>query len=258
MKYKRLLEISMQTSNEEKSVARELLSPSPALRRMLITGFGIQCFQQITGIDATVYYSPEIFRQAGIVDKSNLLAATIAVGVTKTAFIMVAILLIDKLGRKPLLYISTIGMTICLFSLGVTLSVLGKGPIGILFAILSVCGNVAFFSVGIGPVCWVVTSEIFPLRLRAQASALGAVGNRVCSGLIAMSFLSVSDAISFGGSFFTFSAISALSVLFVYKLVPETKGKSLEQIELLFQTDDLGWKEGQVALGDVEHLVQKE
>nr|XP_004301584.2 PREDICTED: probable polyol transporter 4 [Fragaria vesca subsp. vesca] len=243
---------------EEKSVARELLSPSPALRRMLITGFGIQCFQQITGIDATVYYSPEIFRQAGIVDKSNLLAATIAVGVTKTAFIMVAILLIDKLGRKPLLYISTIGMTICLFSLGVTLSVLGKGPIGILFAILSVCGNVAFFSVGIGPVCWVVTSEIFPLRLRAQASALGAVGNRVCSGLIAMSFLSVSDAISFGGSFFTFSAISALSVLFVFKLVPETKGKSLEQIELLFQTDDLGWKGGQVALGDVEHLVQKE
>ncbi|XP_062030611.1 probable polyol transporter 4 [Rosa rugosa] len=243
---------------EEKSVARELLSPSPSLRRMLITGFGIQCFQQITGIDATVYYSPEIFRQAGIEDKSNLLAATVAVGVAKTAFILVAILLIDKLGRKPLLYISTIGMTICLFCLGISLSVLGKGPIGIAFAILSVCGNVAFFSVGIGPVCWVVTSEIFPLRLRAQASALGAVGNRVCSGLIAMSFLSVSDAISFGGTFFIFSAISALSVLFVYRLVPETKGKSLEQIELLFQTDELGWEGGQVELGDVEHLVQKE
>lgn len=243
---------------EDKSVARELLSPSPSLRRMLITGFGIQCFQQITGIDATVYYSPEIFNQAGIEDKSNLLAATVAVGVTKTAFILVAILLIDKLGRKPLLYISTIGMTVCLFSLGVGLSVLGKGPIGIAFAILSVCGNVAFFSVGIGPVCWVLTSEIFPLRLRAQASALGAVGNRVCSGLIAMSFLSVSDAISFGGTFFIFSAISALSVVFVYKLVPETKGKSLEQIELLFETDEHGWQGRQVELGDVEHLVQKE
>ncbi|KAL6286637.1 hypothetical protein ACE6H2_011027 [Prunus campanulata] len=242
---------------EEKSVTRELLSPSPALRRMLITGFGIQCFQQITGIDATVYYSPEIFGEAGIEDKTNLLAATVAVGVTKTVFIMVAILLIDKLGRKPLLYVSTIGMTACLFSLAFTLTFLGKGQIGIAMAILSVCGNVAFFSVGIGPVCWVLTSEIFPLRLRAQAGALGAVGNRVCSGLVAMSFLSVSNAISFGGTFFIFSVVSAVSVAFVYIFVPETKGKSLEQIELLFQTEQWEGEGGQVELGDVEHLVQK-
>ncbi|KAH7533298.1 probable polyol transporter 4 [Ziziphus jujuba] len=243
--------------DEEKAVWREMLSPSPALRQMLITGFGIQCFQQMTGIDATVYYSPEIFKDAGIDGKSKLLAATVAVGATKTAFILVAILLIDKLGRKPLLYVSTIGMTVCLFSLGFALSVLGKGQIGIALAILSVCGNVAFFSIGIGPVCWVLTSEIFPLRLRAQAAALGAVGNRICSGLIAMSFLSVSQAISVGGTFFIFSAISALSVAFVYKQVPETKGKSLEQIELLFQNGH-EWQGSEVELGDVEHLVQKE
>lgn len=247
---------------EDKAVWRELLNPSPALRRMLITGFGIQCFQQITGIDATVYYSPEIFKEAGIQGNSKLLAATVAVGVTKTVFILVAIFLVDKLGRKPLLYVSTIGMTVCLFTLGFSLSVLGKGDIGIALAILSVCGNVAFFSVGLGPVCWVVTSEIFPLKLRAQASALGAVGNRLSSGIIAMSFLSVSEAISVGGTFFLFSAISALAVLFVYKLVPETKGKSLEQIELLFQDghelieNELAGNE--VELGDVEHLVQKE
>ncbi|KAL0301528.1 UNVERIFIED_CONTAM: putative polyol transporter 4 [Sesamum radiatum] len=76
---------------EEKAVWRELLNPSPALSRMLVTGFGIQCFQQITGIDATVYYSPEIFKAAGILDNSKLLAATVAVGVTKTAFILTAI-----------------------------------------------------------------------------------------------------------------------------------------------------------------------
>ncbi|KAK2985507.1 hypothetical protein RJ640_008680 [Escallonia rubra] len=242
--------------SEEKAVWRELLSPSPALRRMLVTGFGIQCFQQITGIDATVYYSPEIFKTAGIEGKSKLLGATVAVGLAKTAFILVAILLIDKVGRKPLLYVSTIGMTICLFSLGLSLSLLKEGPLGIALALLSVCGNVAFFSVGIGPVCWVLTSEIFPLRLRAQASALGAVGNRVCSGVIAMSFLSVSRAITVAGTFFIFSAISALSVAFVYKFVPETKGKSLEQIELLFQNEH-GWKGSEVELGDVEHLVQK-
>ncbi|KAL6561490.1 putative polyol transporter 4 [Orobanche minor] len=242
---------------EEKAVWRELIDPSPPLLRMLIAGCGIQCFQQITGIDATVYYSPEILRAAGIVDKTKLLAATVAVGVSKTVFILIAILLIDKAGRKPLLYVSTIGMTVCLFSLGATLTFLGDGSVGIMMAILSICGNVAFFSVGIGPVCWVLTSEIFPLRVRAQASALGAVGNRVCSGFVAMSFLSVSDAITVGGTFFVFSAISALAVAFVYKFVPETKGKSLEQIGMLFQDGyELQLQGREVQLGDVEHLVK--
>jgi sugar porter (SP) family MFS transporter len=99
---------------EAKAVWREILNPSPPVRRMLITGCGIQCFQQITGIDATVYYSPTIFKEAGIKGNTQLLAATVAVGLTKTLFILVAIFLIDKVGRKPLLYISTIGMTTCL------------------------------------------------------------------------------------------------------------------------------------------------
>ncbi|KAH7864900.1 hypothetical protein Vadar_024567 [Vaccinium darrowii] len=240
---------------EERAVWRELLSPSPGVKRMLITGCGIQCFQQITGIDATTYYSPTIFRDAGIKGNSELLGATIAVGFTKTMFILVAIFLIDRVGRKPLLYVSTIGMTICLFVLGLTLSFMGNSPVGVKIAILSVCGNVAFFSVGIGPICWVLTSEIFPLRLRAQAAALGGVGSRVSSGLIAMSFLSVSRAITVGGTFFVFAGISSLAVVFVYKCVPETKGKSLEQIETMFHGQCKG---GELELGDAENLVQKQ
>ncbi|XP_076898225.1 putative polyol transporter 4 [Bidens hawaiensis] len=243
-------------NQEEKAVWRELLSPSPSLRRMLITGFGIQCFQQITGIDATVYYSPEILQTAGIEEKSRLLAATVAVGVAKTVFILVAIVLIDKVGRKPLLYVSTIGMTACLCGLAISLSVFKATTLGVALAILSICANVAFFSIGIGPVCWVITSEIFPLRLRAQASALGAVGNRVCSGVVAMSFLSVSRAISMAGTFSIFTVISAMSVVFVYKLVPETKGKSLEQIELMFQKDR-DWNEEEVEMSDTQQLVQQ-
>lgn len=257
----RLAEIQLAAAHtegsEERPVWRELLSPSPVVRKMLIVGFGIQCFQQITGIDATVYYSPEILKEAGIQDETKLLAATVAVGVTKTVFILFATFLIDSVGRKPLLYVSTIGMTLCLFLLSFTLTFLGQGTLGITLALLFVCGNVAFFSIGMGPVCWVLTSEIFPLRLRAQASALGAVGNRVCSGLVAMSFLSVSRAITVGGTFFVFSLVSALSVIFVYVLVPETSGKSLEQIELMFQ-GGLERKDGEVELGDAERLVRKE
>ena len=213
-----------------------VLNPSPPIRRMLIAGCGIQCFQQITGIDATVYYSPAIFSNAGIKSDKEILAATVGVGCVKTASILVAISLIDRVGRKPLLYVSTSGMTVCLFALGVSLASLKHGLIsqrvGISLAIWAVCTNVAFFSLGIGPICWVITSEVFPLRLRAQASALGAVGSRVSSGLIAMSFLSVARAISVGGIFFIFSVISALSVGFVHWCVPETMGKTLEQIEI--------------------------
>lgn len=240
---------------EEKAVWRELLNPSPGVKRMLTAGCGIQCFQQMTGIDATVYYSPTIFKDAGIKGDAQLLAATVAVGFTKTIFILMAIFLIDKVGRKPLLYVSTIGMTICLFSIGATLSLLDNNPVGVKLAILLVCANVAFFSVGIGPICWVLSSEVFPLRLRAQASAIGAVGSRVSSGLVAMSFLSVTRAITVGGIFFIFAAISALSVAFVYACVPETKGKSLEEIELLFQND--GQLQGsKLELEDVELLAQ--
>ncbi|PIN01174.1 putative transporter (major facilitator superfamily) [Handroanthus impetiginosus] len=242
---------------EEKAVWREMMKPTPGVRRMLITGCGIQIFQQITGIDATVYYSPTIFKGAGIKGNTQLLAATVAVGFTKTIFILIAIFLIDKVGRKPLLYISTIGMTACLLILGLTLSTFGDSKLGIILAILCVCGNVAFFSVGIGPICWVVSSEIFPLRLRAQASAIGSIGSRVSRGLIAMSFLTVTHEITVGGTFLVFAAISALSVAFVHKCVPETKGKSLEQIEMLFQ-NDRDWEEGEVELADMEHLMEKQ
>ncbi|KAL6201151.1 hypothetical protein ACLB2K_024866 [Fragaria x ananassa] len=244
-------------NNEAKAIWREILNPSPPVRRMLITGCGIQCFQQITGIDATVYYSPTIFKNAGIKGNTQLLAATVIVGLTKTVFILVAIFLIDKVGRKPLLYVSTIGMTTCLLGLSLALAFLGNGKLGIGSAILAVCGNVAFFSVGIGPVCWVLSSEIFPLRLRAQASALGAVGSRVSSGVITMSFLSVSRAITVAGTFFVFAVISALSVAFVHTCVPETKGKSLEEIEMVFHHEG-EWQGSEVEMGDAQRLMQKE
>jgi len=122
---------------------------------------------------------------------------------------------------------------------------------------VTVCGDVAFFSVGIGPICWVVSSEIFPLRLRSQAAALGAVANRVTSGAVAMSFLSVCHAISVSGAFAAFAAISALSVLFVHKFVPETSGKTLEQIESQFGGDGGSEDRRVLELGDVEKLVHK-
>ncbi|KAJ3691445.1 hypothetical protein LUZ61_020609 [Rhynchospora tenuis] len=238
---------------EGKAVLRELLNPSPAVLRMLFAGCGMQIFQMITGIDAVCYYSPTIFKNAGMKSDKEILAATIAVGSSKTIFILVAIFLVDKVGRKPLLYVSTIGMTCCLFILSIALT-LPNSAFGIELAILAVCSNVAFFSVGMGPICWVFSSEIFPLRLRAQASALGQVGGRVTSGLVSMSFLSASRVISVAGVFFVFAALSAISVLFVKFCIPETKGKTLEQIEMMFR-EEKDSNRGVVELGDAESLI---
>ncbi|KAL9244530.1 hypothetical protein vseg_018299 [Gypsophila vaccaria] len=254
----RLSEIQQAVINavksDEKPVWQELLRPNRVVFKMLLAGIGLQCFQQITGIDALVYYSPTILKTTGIEDNTQLLAATVAVGVTKTASILFALFLIDKIGRKPLLYTSTIGMTVCLFCLAISLPYMGKGPLGISLALSLICGDVAFFSVGMGPICWVLTSEIYPLRLRAQAVAIGVAGNRVCSGIVSLSFLSVAKAISVPGTFLVFAVLSAISVVFVHIVILETKGKTLEEIECLFETGE-GLKEGQEGLADTERLV---
>ncbi|KAI3765051.1 hypothetical protein L2E82_15075 [Cichorium intybus] len=252
----RLNEIRKVASNANgaRLVWKELAIPTPGVKRMLITGCGIQCFQQLTGIEAMVYYSPTIFKSAGITGNSRLLGTTMAVGFTKTFVILVAIVLIDKIGRKPLLYVSTIGMTLCALSLGIVLSLLKDSPIGMESAVVFVCGNVGFFSIGIGPVCWVLCTEVFPLRLRSQATAIGVVGNRVISGIVAMSFLSIARWITMGGVFFLFGLISALSVLFVHKYVPETKGKSLEQIETIFHSSRT-WQGGELEIEE-QRLVR--
>ncbi|XLS66111.1 hypothetical protein HN51_026085 [Arachis hypogaea] len=122
------LEINPEKSMEEFRAASQKHGDGMGVKSLMqSTGLGMIADQQITGIDATVYYSPEIFKVVGIKDNSKLLAATVAVGISKTIFILVAIVLVDKLGRKPLLYISTTGMTICLFSIGATLSMFGQG-----------------------------------------------------------------------------------------------------------------------------------
>uniref|UniRef100_A0A0C9S5Z2 TSA: Wollemia nobilis Ref_Wollemi_Transcript_16013_1921 transcribed RNA sequence n=1 Tax=Wollemia nobilis TaxID=56998 RepID=A0A0C9S5Z2_9CONI len=216
-----------------------LYRPTPAIRGMMIVALGVQFFQQASGVDATVYYSPVTFKTAGIKSQNGLLGATMAMGFVKTIFIVVAAFYIDKVGRRPLLLTSTVGSTASLASLALCLIAVkrttGTGHTAAAFlAIVSACSNMAFFSIGLGPVNWVLGAEIFPLRLRAKAASLGVGVNRVVSGVVTVTFLSLSHAISVPGAFFLYASLSGMAVLFVFFFVPETKGKTLEEVVAFF------------------------
>lgn len=215
-----------------------LLRPSPPVRWMLIAAIGIHFFEHATGIEAVVLYGPRIFRKAGITDKNKLLLATVGVGITKTSCICVALLFLDKVGRRKLLLTSVGGATVALAGLGLGLTVAehthGKPIWALVFSIVATYLYVAFFNLGLAPVTWVYSSEIFPSRLRAQGHSIGVAVNRMMNAVVSMSFISIYKAITIGGAFFMFAGVSVLAWLFFFFLLPETKGRTLEEMEEIF------------------------
>ncbi|KAG2542761.1 polyol transporter 5-like [Panicum virgatum] len=230
-------------SSRGEGVWKELLiNPSRPVRRMLVAGLGLMFIQQATGVDCVVMYSPRVFAQAGIKSKTNSLGASMAVGACKTFFIPISTLLLDRIGRRPLLLASGGGMAIFLFTLATSLHMMDQRPEGEAAALgaVSIAAMLAFvasFASGLGPVAWVYCSEIYPLRLRAQAAAIGTGLNRIMSGATTMSFLSLSNAITIAGSFYLYACVAAAGWVFMYLFLPETMGKSLEDTVKLFGKD---------------------
>ncbi|RDX91027.1 putative polyol transporter 6, partial [Mucuna pruriens] len=226
-------------NNNGKGIWKELIvRPSYSVRWMLIAAVGIHFFEHATGIEAVMLYSPRIFKKAGVTTKDKLLLTTIGVGLTKVIFLIIATFLLDRVGRRRLLLVSIGGMICSLVVLGFSLTMVDTSHEKLLWALtLSIVATyiyVAFFNIGLGPVTWVYSSEIFPLKLRAQGASLGVAVNRLTNAAISMSFISIYKAITIGGAFFMFAGISVLAWLFFYFFLPETKGKSLEEMEMLF------------------------
>nr|AAG43998.1 mannitol transporter [Apium graveolens Dulce Group] len=231
---------------KDEAVWKELiLHPTKPVRHAAITGIGIHFFQQACGIDAVVLYSPRIFEKAGIKSNSKKLLATIAVGVCKTVFILISTFQLDKIGRRPLMLTSMGGMVIALFVLAGSLTVINKshhtGHWAGGLAIFTVYAFVSIFSSGMGPIAWVYSSEVFPLRLRAQGCSIGVAVNRGMSGIIGMTFISMYKAMTIGGAFLLFAVVASIGWVFMYTMFPETQGRNLEEIELLFGSY-FGWR----------------
>ncbi|KAJ7521908.1 hypothetical protein O6H91_19G074000 [Diphasiastrum complanatum] len=234
--------LDYEVGGPKRSVWHELLWPNAAVRRILIVAMLYQFFNQASGVPAVLYYSPSIFAAAGIKSTNGDLGSTVIVGFSKTVFVLVATIFVDRTGRRSLLFISGLGMCTSMAILGAAFLCLNNSqfivglstvPAGIssVMAVVSTCSFVAFFSIGFGPICNLLLAELFPLKIRAQGMSLSMVINRSIGGLISLSFLTISTAVTLPGVFFIFALISACSVIFVYTLVPETTGKTLEEIK---------------------------
>ncbi|CAK8539858.1 unnamed protein product [Lathyrus sativus] len=235
-----IVHVPQKTRNGGGALKEMFHKPSPHVYKILVAAIGVHVFQQICGIEGILLYSPRVFERVGITEKSTLLLATVGIGISQTLFTLLSSFLLDRIGRRTLLLISSGGVVVTWLGLSISSAIvesskLGEEPLwAIVFIIVVMYILVAFVAIGIGPVTWVYSSEIFPLRLRAQGLGVCVAVNRVTNVAVVTSFISIYKTITLGGTFFMLVGINALAWWFYYSFLPETKGRSLEDMESIF------------------------
>jgi SP family galactose:H+ symporter-like MFS transporter len=206
------------------------------VRPALLIGLGLAIFQQITGINTVIYYAPRILQSAGFNSASGAILATVGVGIVNVGMTIVAMFLVDRVGRRPLLLIGIAGMIITLGVLGLSFRI--SNPSGELAWISVIClmGYVASFAISLGPIFWLLIAEIYPLRIRGLAEGTAATFNWASNLIVSLTFLTLVERLGASSTFFLYALASVLSWLFAYYFVPETKGRTLEQIEAFWRT----------------------
>ncbi|MCI1273871.1 MAG: sugar porter family MFS transporter [Clostridiaceae bacterium] len=197
-----------------------------------VVGIGIMFAQICTGINTIIYYAPTIFKAAGFDSNITAIYATTGIGVVNFLMTIVAIYFVDKLGRKPLLYFGLTGVMLSLFALGSAFafsSVLGSSLKWV--AVGSLVTYIVCFAMSLGPVGWILVSEVFPLKIRGIAMSICTVSNFAFNFFVVGSFPILLHRIGGAFTFWMFGGVSLLCIIFVYFFVPETKGISLEEIE---------------------------
>lgn len=210
---------------EKQGSLRDLFKPG--LRLALIVGVMLAVLQQVTGINAVMYYAPEIFKQAGA-GTNGALVQTIMVGFINFVFTILALWLIDRVGRKALLLIGSSLMAVCLLVIGFAFQ---TGHTSGLLILISILVYVAAFAISLGPVVWVIMSEIFPNHIRGKATAIASMMLWLADYVVSQSFPPLLSSAGPAITFWIFGVLALFTFLFTWRVVPETKGKSLEEIE---------------------------
>jgi len=203
----------------------------PAVRTSLFIAVGFTVLQQVTGINTIIYYGPRIFALAGITSNRSAIFATLLVAVTNMLATIIALVLVDRVGRKPLLYVGVSGMTACLVLLAYSFhahTAFGAAP-GVV-ATVCLMVYITCFAFSMGPIAWILVSEVFPLRVRGRGVAAASLGSGASNFLVSVTFLSMINAAGSSITFLIYAAFCVLTLLFVRFIVPETAGRELETI----------------------------
>lgn len=207
----------------------------PGQRLMLMIGVALAILQQVTGINAILYYAPEIFKNLGFAMDVALLQ-TVAVGAVNMLFTLVAIWSVDRFGRKPLMICGAAGMGLSLTVLGFAFCFQKSGA----WVLIFILGYIACFAMSLGPVVWVILSEIFPMRIRGRAMAISTVALWISCYLVSQTFPILNDhpvlvrLFHHAFPFWIYAVFCAITIVITIRFVPETKGRSLEEIERMW------------------------
>ncbi|MFD2682363.1 D-xylose transporter XylE [Bacillus seohaeanensis] len=212
------------------STSSEKLSTFAYGKTVIVIGILLSVFQQFVGINVALYYAPRIFESMGAAKDASMLQ-TIVMGLVNVLFTVIAIMTVDRWGRKPLLIIGSIGMAVGMFGV----SGLAFANIISISTLLFIIVYTASFMMSWGPICWVLISEIFPNKIRGQAVAIAVAAQWAANYLVSSTYPMMME-YSGGLTYGLYGVMSVLSAIFVWKFVPETKGKSLEQMESFWKT----------------------
>jgi len=220
----------------------------PWLRNALIIAAGIMFFQQFVGINTVIYYSPKIFLAAGFQGAEAAIAASVIVGVVNVLFTIISLIVIDRLGRRKLYFLGLSGIFVALVCMGLGFMLPGAGK---WFLVGSMLVYIAFFAISLGPLGWLIITEVFPTRVRGLGSSIGSLSNWGFNTLVVWTFYKMASAIGnvkdvvvpegndlsdicpscIGSVFWIFAFVALVGIVWGYYYIPETKGISLEKIE---------------------------
>ena len=203
------------------------------VRPALVVGLGLAIFQQITGINTVIYYAPRILQTAGFNSASGAILATVGVGIVNVGMTVIAMYLVDRAGRRPLLLIGIAGMIVTLGVLGLSFRY-SSGQLAWI-AVICLMGYVASFAISLGPIFWLLIAEIYPLKIRGLAEGTAATFNWGSNLIVSLTFLTLVEKLGASSTFLLYAFASVASWLFAYYLVPETKGRTLEEIEAFWR-----------------------
>jgi SP family sugar:H+ symporter-like MFS transporter len=219
-------------AEEEQATLRDLLEPW--LRPALIVAVGLAVFQQLIGINTIIYYAPTTLTQVGY-SSSSAIYANIVIGVLNVAMTIVAIRLVDRVGRKPMLRFGLVGMVTSLTVLGLSSLLLADpkspGDPAAIITLLCLAGFIVSFAATWGPVVWVMLPEVLPLKVRGTAMGVAVFGQWAANLAVAQTFPLMLSAFGPGPVFLGYAAVGVIAFVFVQRFVTETKGRSLEEIE---------------------------